>query len=687
MQAHLDQLAKEMVELAATKERLALAVEATGLAVWDWDVSTGLLEFQPEVSSLLGYHKGSRALYQQGRDLTHPDDLPAFDAAFEAHVRGETPRYEVEYRLRSGNGDWRWIECRGKIVARTKDGIPLRVVGTFADISKRKAEAADREFLSDLTHQLMQISKPDAITSISIKLLAQHLMADRVGISELKHDRTGFLTRAVWSHKALPSLQQEPAKAYSPQLIEEMCAKGPFLVEDVQTDLRCQGSKMTHVFAQMGVHGLLNIPVQTNGRSPIFLYVHSRKPRKWSHREVLLCQQVVERLWNSINRAHAEAGQESAEEMLNMALSLTKLGAVDRDYKSGAVRLSDGLLQLIGHPEMIDAPLTGYLGIGYLNIIHPDDQERFAEKVATGIARCDDYELDDEHRIITAAGEIKHIAYKSRMHFETDKNGIKRLFRSTAVIQDITEKVQQADAASLAQDRLHKMSRLTAMGTMASTLAHELNQPLTAAANYLNVLRTLHQKGEPIDDINQTDVLELAARSVLDAGKIIKRIRNFTNGGGLQRTSVPLITLANGAIRLITSQVGQRPPEIIVNIPKRLSVNVDAMQIEQVISNLLRNAGEAMTHRKDARIILSAYEENGFVDLHVADNGPGIPDDFAAELFNPFQSSKQEGMGLGLSLCRTMVEAHGGHLTLEKHDSTGCDFLIRLPKTAKRGKV
>ncbi|MEY4890943.1 MAG: hypothetical protein RIQ75_2073, partial [Pseudomonadota bacterium] len=159
------------------------------------------------------------------------------------------------------------------------------------------------------------------------------------------------------------------------------------------------------------------------------------------------------------------------------------------------------------------------------------------------------------------------------------------------------------------------------------------------------------------------------------------------NGGGLQRTSVPLITLANGAIRLITNQFGQRPPEIIVNIPKRLSVNVDAMQIEQVISNLVRNAGEAMTHRKDARIILSAYEENGFVDLHVADNGPGIPDDFAAELFNPFQSSKQEGMGLGLSLCRTMVEAHGGHLTLEKHDSTGCDFLIRLPKMAKQGKV
>jgi PAS domain S-box-containing protein len=687
MQAQLETLATEIAELKAIKERFTLAVEATRLAVWDWDVPTGKLQFHPEISSVLGYPEGAKPNYQQGRDLTHPDDLAAFDIAFEAHARGETPRYVVEYRIRTGDGDWRWIKCRGEIVARTKNGAPLRVVGTFADISKWKAETADREFLSDLTHQLMQISKPDAITSIAMKLLAQYLMADRVGISELRRDRTGFLTRAVWSHKALPPPPREHRHTYSPEVIEEVCNKGPFVVEDVQTDPRCKDSQMASLFAKMDVHGLLNIPMPSAGKSPIFLYVHSRKPRKWSVREVLLCQQVAERLWNSINRANAEAGQESAEEMLNMAMSLTKLGAIDRDYKSGAVRLSEGLLNLIGHPEMASAPLIGHLGIEYLGIIHPDDQERFAKKVAVGIARGENYELDDEHRIITAANEIRHIAYKSRLHFETDKDGIKRLSRSTAVIQDITEKVQQSEGAKLAQDRLNKMSRLTAMGTMASTLAHELNQPLTAAANYLNVLRTLDQKGEPIDGINHTDVLDLATRSVLDAGKIIKRIRNFTNGGGLQRASVPLITLANGAIRQFTDQVGQRHPEIIVNIPKRLNINVDAMQIEQVISNLLRNAAEAMLQKKGATITLSGHDQNGFVDLHVIDNGPGIPDDFAAELFNPFQSSKQEGMGLGLSLCRTMVEAHGGHLTLEKHDSTGCNFLIRLPKMARRGKL
>ncbi len=554
-----------------------------------------------------------------------------------------------------------------------------------------KEEAADREFLSDLTHKLMQTGAPEAIVEITMQRLAQHLSVDRVGISELTRDRTGFVTRAMWSDTALPPPQRAQPQHFSPALIKEMSTNGPFVAEDVQTDPRCKSRERGPIFAEMDVRGLLNIPIQAGGKSPVFLFVHSRQPRKWQPREIQLCEQVIERLWNSINRAEAEAVRDTAEEMLNMAMSLTQMGAIDRNYTSGAMRMSDGFLGLSGQPEMAGGPRFGYLDVEYINIVHPDDRERFAAKIAAGIAEGlasgEDYELDDEHRILTAAGATRHIAYKSRVHFETSAEGTKSLSRSTAVLQDITEKVQQADAAALVQDRLHKLSRLTAMGTMASTLAHELNQPLTAAANYLNVLRALDRDGRALDDISRGDVLEMAMRGVLDAGQIIKKMRTFTSGGGLQRTPVPLATIAESAAHNVADPVGGRKPEITLHVPKRLMVDVDAMQIEQVLANLLRNAAEAMTQQKGAKITLTAHEQNGFVDLHVIDNGPGIPDDFADELFNPFQSSKQDGMGLGLSLCRTMVEAHGGHLTLEKHDSTGCDFLIRLPKTARRGKV
>jgi signal transduction histidine kinase len=550
-----------------------------------------------------------------------------------------------------------------------------------------KLKAADREFLSVLTQKVMQTNKPDAIVEITMQHLARHLSADRVGISELTRDRTGFLTRAAWSDKTLPPPPQDHPQGFSPDLINEMCTRGPFVVDDVQTDPRFKGSAVARFFAEMDVQGVLNIPVEAVGENPVFLFVHSRRPRLWQPREVDLCQQVVERLWNTVHRAQTLAVRETAEDMLGMALSVAKLGAIDRDFKSGTIRVSDGFLQLIGHSEMASGLLLSCLGIEYLSVIHPEDQERFATKVEQSVAKDENNELDDEHRIITGSGETRHIAYKSRFHFEADAHGHNKLTRITSVVRDITEEKQQAAETAQAQDRLLKMSRLTAMGTMASTLAHELNQPLTAATNYLNVLRTLDRDARALQGVSRDDVLDLAMRGVLDAGQIIKKMRTFTSGGGLQRTPVSLATIAGSAAHNVADPVGRRKPEITLNVPKRLMVDVDAMQIEQVLANLLRNATEAMTQQKAAKITLTAREQDGFVDLHVIDNGPGIPDDFADGLFNPFQSSKQDGMGLGLSLCRTMVEAHGGHLTLEKHDSTGCDFLIRLPKTARRRKL
>ncbi len=687
MQARLEALAKHNIELIAVKERLALALEVADLAVWDWDIPTGIIQFQPKIGGILGYSDISEPSYQQCRDITHPDDLPACDAAFQAHVRGDTPRYGVECRMRNREGDWRWMDCRGEIILRAPDTSPLRAVGTLSDITGKKEEAANRDFLSDLKNKLAPANKPEVILAITLEALAHHLMAARVGISELRRDRTGFLTRAVWSQQARPLPPPEDRTVYSAALIEEMCANRPFVVENVQTDPRCSGTGMAQIYEDMGVQSLLNIPMLADGAAPVFLYVHHESPRKWHTHEVQLCQQVAEQFWSILSRASAESVRDKAEEMLNLALSIAQLGAMDHDYKSGVQRMSDGFLKLIGHPELASKSRLGFLDIEYLNIVHPDDQDRFAAKVADSISKGEDFELDDKHRIITAAGETRRIHYKSRSHFEAGEDGIKMLSRSTAIIIDTTESTLQAEASAQTQERLHKMSRLTAMGTMASTLAHELNQPLTAAANYLNVLRALDQKDSSLDGYSRADVLNLAANSVLDAGKIIKKMRNFTSGGNLQRAPVSLAAIADNAVRHANGKVARGTLEIIINVPKRLMIDVDAMQIEQILANLLRNAAEAMTHQHNGKITLSAREHDGFVDLHVTDNGPGIPDDFAAGLFNPFQSSKSEGLGLGLSLCRTMVEAHGGHLKLIKHDSTGCDFLIRLPKAARRRRA
>lgn len=678
MMTRASELLQASALTAAANERLSLALEATGLSVWDWDILTGKLEFQPPITEMLGFPCDDGPKHSEGRDLTHPDDVQIFDDDFRAHAAGLKPRMDAEIRMRHADGGWRWVHCHGEIVARAADGSPSRAVGTLADVTERHQDRSDRQFLSDLTLTMVQSREPSTVVSAAIKSLAKHLGAERVGISELTEDGTSLLTRAVWSDRSLPAAPSNHRTAYTPEMID-ICLAGTVIVEDVRSDPRMANAVIQELYQGMDIRTIVNVPLRAADRNSVFFFVNAREPRKWSPREVDLIQQVAERLWDSVNRASAEGIRESSDELLGMAFDVAQIGAFERDMRTGEIRVSKDFHKIIGHPEMLSGSLAEYL-----TIVHPDDRERFADKIAASRQLREEYELSDEHRIVTQNGEIRYISYRSRTHYEKDETGVNRLMRAAAIIQDVTKQRRQEAEASAARDRLNKMSRLTAMGTMASTLAHELNQPLTAAANYLSVLKTLEQTGKTLPDIDRAEVLDLAVRKVLDAGKIIKKIRSFTTDGDVQRHQVSIRKLVNHAVSSLNDLPGRKWPEISVNVPDKLTVVADEMQIEQVLINLIRNAAEAMNRQKNARIDIEATVEDGTVEIHVRDNGPGIADDFAADLFNPFQSSKRTGLGLGLSLCRTMVEAHGGNLTLEKHDKTGCDFLIRLPQTQRR---
>lgn len=681
MSTRLSELPQASVEITAADERLSLALEATGLSVWDWDIPSGKIDFQPSITDMLGYPCDDGPTHDEGRELTHPDDIAVFDEDFTAHAAGLKPRMDSEMRMRHCDGSWRWIHCRGEIVARAADGSPLRVVGTFADVTAKHEEIADRQFVTDLTLAMVQSKDPSAVVSVAIKKLARHLGAERAGISELTDDGVSLLTRAVWSDRSLPAAPPNHRTAYTPEIIE-ICLAGPVVVEDVQSDPRMANAVTQELYKGMDIRTIINLPLRAEGRNSLFFFIHGRQVRKWTPREVQLVQQVAERLWDSVYRANAEGSMESSDELLNMAFEVAKLGAFERNLATGEVRISKDFFKVIGHSEMQASGLAEYL-----TIVHPDDRDAFALKVERARALREEYELKDEHRILTSTGEVRHIAYRSRTHYEKDEQGVNRIKRAVAVIQDVTEQRRQEAEAAAARERLNKMSRLTAMGTMASTLAHELNQPLTAAANYLSALKAMEQTGKALPEVDRAEVLDLAIRKVLDAGKIIKKVRSFTTNGDLQRNPVSVRSIVDRAIASLKDLPGRKWPEFVVNVPDKLSVVVDVMQIEQVLLNLIRNASEAMTRQKNARIDIEAKAEGGNVVLHVRDNGPGIADDFAVGLFNPFQSSKRTGLGLGLSLCRTMVEAHGGNLTLEKHDATGCDFLIRLPQTHRRRNV
>jgi two-component system sensor kinase FixL len=243
----------------------------------------------------------------------------------------------------------------------------------------------------------------------------------------------------------------------------------------------------------------------------------------------------------------------------------------------------------------------------------------------------------------------------------------------TGFIRDLTERQQTETRLQELQSELVHISRLTAMGEMASALAHELNQPLAAIANYLNGCRRLLQ--EKTDDLSvlARDALGKAADQAVRAGEIIHKLREFVSRGETERRVESLSKLVEEASAL--ALVGAKEQSVRVRFqldPNADLVLADKVQIQQVILNLIRNAVDAMAEspRRQLLISSSAVDDN-MVQLSTADTGAGIPPELREQLFQPFITTKRQGMGVGLSISKTIIEAHGGTIWFEPNPDGG----------------
>jgi two-component system, LuxR family, sensor kinase FixL len=249
----------------------------------------------------------------------------------------------------------------------------------------------------------------------------------------------------------------------------------------------------------------------------------------------------------------------------------------------------------------------------------------------------------------------------------------------TGIMRDATDRVKSETKLRRAQDTLLSVSRLSAAGAMASTLAHELNQPLTASSNLLRSARRLLERQQ---DVHKAPaLLQEASSEILRAGSIIRRMREYTVNGELEPESQQLVELAEAALTSI-----QRRPEatgmgVVWTVdPAAEPVMADRIQIEQVIVNLLRNAVEAMENSLEPTIEIEIEADGNQTALHIHDNGQGIAPDQLERLFQPFATTKDGGTGLGLAICRTIVEAHGGQIhATNRIGGMGATFSITLP--------
>ncbi len=258
----------------------------------------------------------------------------------------------------------------------------------------------------------------------------------------------------------------------------------------------------------------------------------------------------------------------------------------------------------------------------------------------------------------------------------------------TGFIRDLSERQEAQQRLQELQAELIHMSRFTALGEMASTLAHELNQPLTAVASYLKGAGRLLDAGESSGIALARDAIERAAQQALRAGQIIRRLREFVARGEGERQAENLAKLIEEACAL--ALVGAKQSGVQVSVvfdSTSTHVLADKIQVQQVLLNLVRNAIEAMQEVDRRDLTLSTHRlDDDTVRIDVADSGPGIAPEIVDQLFQPFITTKQSGMGVGLSISRTIVESHGGRIWIEPNPGGGVIFHITL-KTIDVGEL
>jgi len=236
---------------------------------------------------------------------------------------------------------------------------------------------------------------------------------------------------------------------------------------------------------------------------------------------------------------------------------------------------------------------------------------------------------------------------------------------------------------------LLRVSRLSAMGEMASALAHELNQPLAAVSNYMKGSRRLLASSSDPNAARIEAALDKAAEQALRAGQIIRRLRDFVARGESERSveSISRLVEESSALGLI----GARERGISLRFeldPASDLVLGDRVQIQQVLVNLFRNAAEAMAESAKRELMVSNARVPGdMVEIVVSDTGPGLDETVLSNLFQPFYSTKEAGMGVGLSISRNIIEAHGGRMRAEPNSSGGATFRFTLPAAPREEAV
>jgi PAS domain S-box-containing protein len=374
---------------------------------------------------------------------------------------------------------------------------------------------------------------------------------------------------------------------------------------------------------------------------------------------------------NRSRRRRTELSFRENEEAMALAASSANIGLWSWDIAYDKVRATPHCKVILG--------LTGKEPCNlrtFLNCVHPDDRSMLREAIEKGIESRQKFEV--EHRIVWPDGEIRWIAATGRAKYGPNQ----RASALTGVFVDITHRKEAEAEADRQRTYVTHLTRVGMLGELSGAVAHELNQPLTAIlSNAQAAQRMLSRPSVDLIEVRNTirDIIDDDSR----AGDVIRHLRALLTKSEAKFEKIELNKVVSDALDLARADLIVRQVRIVKQFGTDMPMVVgDQIQLQQVILNLILNASESlMANNSDDRLLTvsTTISSNGSVEAAFADNGPGFAPEIMKKLFEPFFSTKEHGLGLGLPISRSIMTAHGGELWAEPNPGGGAIFHIKLP--------
>jgi PAS domain S-box-containing protein len=622
-------------ELRESKERLEEAQRIAHVGWWERDFSSSHVALSDEACRIFGVQPVDLPEWH-GRwlELIHPDDRARVAEASEAAVRGG-PRYDVEYRVVRPDGDERIVHSQGD-VTWDEAGKPLRQFGVLQDITQLRQAEEELRASEERFRTLVQFSFDVYWESDAQHRFIRQEFADGLADAPALGSEIG---KTRWE---VPYLEPD-AEAWRKHRAT-LDAHLPFRDFELARPAPDGGKRY------VSVSGL-----------PIF----DGAGRFIGYRGV--GRHITE-------RKRAEQALRRSEAYLAEAQRLSHTGTLAFDA-TAPVYWSEESYRIWGLDPQQGLPNRETV----LQLIHPDDRERVNIETEEALHQKRDFTL--EFRIVLADGTVKHIESTGRPLFSADGE----LVEMVATHVDVTERKRAQEEherlRALEADLAH-MNRLSIMGELTASLAHEILHPIASARNNARAATRFLEMNPP----NMARVREALACIVRDADRgkdIVDRIRAHIKKAPARNDRFDINEAIGEVIEMVRAPIEKNRVLVRTRLAAGLtSVWGDRVQLQQVVLNLILNAIEAMGSVEErARMLSIRTEPRGPEGILVAvhDSGPGVDPEHLQRVFDPFYTTKNSGLGMGLSICRSIIDAHGGRLWADTNEPRGAVFEFTLP--------